>query len=164
MFIRCCDSNQLNFLLFIGSGLQIREALQLQLDVQRRLHEQLEVYPCYISFTSMFSKPFRFILATSCLCFIYNGKKWTPWQFSEFKFCLNLLDCFQIQRKLQLRIEEQGKQLKMMFDQQQKTSDSNLSTQNLSNTTNNDRPISSTDVQVSISEGSEKFLIPSNIS
>ncbi|KAK7355119.1 hypothetical protein VNO80_14364 [Phaseolus coccineus] len=92
------------------TGLQIREALQLQLDVQRRLHEQLE-----------------------------------------------------IQRKLQLRIEEQGKQLKMMFDQQQKTSDSNLSTQNLGDTTNNDRTISSRDVQVSISEGSEKFLIPSNI-
>ncbi|KAL9319256.1 hypothetical protein ACSQ67_015773 [Phaseolus vulgaris] len=92
------------------TGLQIREALQLQLDVQRRLHEQLE-----------------------------------------------------IQRKLQLRIEEQGKQLKMMFDEQQKTSDSNLSTQNLGNTTNNDRTISSKDVQVSISEGSEKFLIPSNI-
>ena len=51
----------------------------------------------------------------------------------------------------------------MMFDQQQKTSDSNLSTQNLGNTTNNDRTISSKDVQVSISEGSEKFLIPSNI-
>ncbi|XP_027935351.1 protein PHOSPHATE STARVATION RESPONSE 2-like isoform X2 [Vigna unguiculata] len=92
------------------TGLQIREALQLQLDVQRRLHEQLE-----------------------------------------------------IQRKLQLRIEEQGKQLKMMFDQQQKTSDSNLSTQNLDNTTNNDRSISSKDVQVSISEGSERLLVPSNI-
>lgn len=82
----------------------------------------------------------------------------TPWQFS-----LNLLHCFQIQRKLQLRIEEQGKQLKMMFDQQQKTSDSNLSTQNLDNTTNNDRSISSKDVQVSISEGSERLLVPSNI-
>ncbi|XP_014512778.1 myb family transcription factor PHL5 isoform X3 [Vigna radiata var. radiata] len=92
------------------TGLQIREALQLQLDVQRRLHEQLE-----------------------------------------------------IQRKLQLRIEEQGKQLKMMFDQQQKTSDSNLSTLNLGNTTNNDRPISSKDVQVSVSEGSKRLFIPSNI-
>ncbi|XP_048142074.1 transcription factor HHO2 isoform X2 [Rhodamnia argentea] len=47
----------------IKNGLQIREALQLQLDVQRRLHEQLE-----------------------------------------------------------LRIEEQGRQLRMMFDQQQKSS------------------------------------------
>jgi hypothetical protein len=33
LFLICC------------SGLQIREALQLQLDVQRRLHEQLEVHP-----------------------------------------------------------------------------------------------------------------------
>lgn len=87
----------------------------------------------------------------------------STWQCSELKFSLNLLDCFQIQRKLQLRIEEQGKQLKMMFDQQQKTSDSNLSTLNLGNTTNNDRPISSKDVQVSVSEGSKRLFIPSNI-
>ncbi|XP_030452872.1 myb family transcription factor RLI1 isoform X1 [Syzygium oleosum] len=53
----------------IKNSLQIREALQLQLDVQRHLHEQLE-----------------------------------------------------IQRTLQLRIEEQGRQLRMMFDQQQKSS------------------------------------------
>ncbi|CAN6847014.1 hypothetical protein Bca4012_047507 [Brassica carinata] len=50
------------------TGVQIKEALQLQLDVQRHLHEQLE-----------------------------------------------------IQRNLQLRIEEQGKQLKIMIEQQQKT-------------------------------------------
>jgi len=34
-------------LLLICSGFQIKEALQLQLDAQRRLHEQLEVYPCH---------------------------------------------------------------------------------------------------------------------
>ncbi|TKY53273.1 PHR 1 protein [Spatholobus suberectus] len=99
-------TNVENVHLDVKTGLQIREALQLQLDVQRRLHEQLE-----------------------------------------------------IQRKLQLRIEEQGKQLKMMFDQQQKTSDSHLNTQNLDNTTNNDRPISSKDNLVSISEGSENSLL-----
>ncbi|KAK7392816.1 hypothetical protein VNO78_21264 [Psophocarpus tetragonolobus] len=99
-------TNAENVHLDAKTGLQIKEALQLQLDVQRRLHEQLE-----------------------------------------------------IQRKLQLRIEEQGKQLKMMFDQQQKTGDSHLNTQNLSNTTNNDRPNSSKDVQVSISEGSENSLL-----
>ncbi|KAL2326928.1 hypothetical protein Fmac_020355 [Flemingia macrophylla] len=87
-------TNEENVRLDVKTGLQIKEALQLQLDVQRRLHEQLE-----------------------------------------------------IQRKLQLRIEEQGKQLKKMFDQQQKTSDSHLNTQNLSNATNNDKPISSKDVQ-----------------
>ncbi|THG09393.1 hypothetical protein TEA_022466 [Camellia sinensis var. sinensis] len=70
-----------------GSCLQIREALQLQLDVQRRLHEQLE-----------------------------------------------------IQRNLQLRIEKQGKQLKMMFDQQQKTSSSLFEMHN-SNNTSPDEPI-----------------------
>uniref|UniRef100_A0A1J3JA57 Protein PHR1-LIKE 1 n=1 Tax=Noccaea caerulescens TaxID=107243 RepID=A0A1J3JA57_NOCCA len=55
------------------TGVQIKEALQLQLDVQRHLHEQLE-----------------------------------------------------IQRNLQLRIEEQGKQLKIMIEQQEKTKESLL--------------------------------------
>ncbi|EYU20703.1 hypothetical protein MIMGU_mgv1a013035mg [Erythranthe guttata] len=50
------------------TGMQIKEALLLQLDVQRRLHEQLE-----------------------------------------------------IQKKLQLRIEQEAKRLKVMIDQQQKT-------------------------------------------
>ncbi|WJX11267.1 hypothetical protein P8452_01900 [Trifolium repens] len=102
-----------NVNLDVKSGLQIREALQLQLDVQRRLHEQLE-----------------------------------------------------IQRKLQLRIEEQGKQLKMMFDQQQKRNSSDqLNTQNLDNTSNNDKPISPKDIEVSIFEGSENnSLFPSKIS
>ncbi|CAJ2673082.1 unnamed protein product [Trifolium pratense] len=102
-----------NVNLDVKSGLQIREALQLQLDVQRRLHEQLE-----------------------------------------------------IQRKLQLRIEEQGKQLKMMFDQQQKRSSSDqLDTQNLDNTSNNDKPISPKDIEASIFEGSENNpLFPSKIS
>ncbi|KAG6603181.1 Myb family transcription factor PHL5 [Cucurbita argyrosperma subsp. argyrosperma] len=52
----------------VKTAMQIKDALQLQLDVQRRLHDQLE-----------------------------------------------------IQRKLQLQIEEQGKRLKIMFDQQQET-------------------------------------------
>ncbi|KAF8118757.1 hypothetical protein N665_0002s0068 [Sinapis alba] len=59
------------------TGVQIKEALQLQLDVQRHLHEQLE-----------------------------------------------------IQRNLQLRIEEQGKQLKLMIEQQQKTKESLLKSPN----------------------------------
>ena len=71
---------------------------------------------------------------------------------------IHSINLFQIQRKLQLRIEEQGKQLKMMFDQQQKTTDSHLITEN------NDRPISSKDVLVSIYEGSENSLFSSKIS
>ncbi|KAF8115533.1 hypothetical protein N665_0025s0003 [Sinapis alba] len=59
------------------TGVHIKEALQLQLDVQRHLHEQLE-----------------------------------------------------IQRNLQLRIEEQGKQLKIMIEQQQKTKECLLKTPN----------------------------------
>ncbi|XP_042489601.1 myb family transcription factor PHL5-like isoform X2 [Macadamia integrifolia] len=64
----------------VKTGMQITEALQLQLDVQRHLHEQLE-----------------------------------------------------IQRNLQVRIEEQGRQLKMMFEEQQKTNSSHFQTENLDN-------------------------------
>lgn len=39
----CTSLLQPNNVNFSDSGLQIKEALQLQLDVQRRLHEQLEV-------------------------------------------------------------------------------------------------------------------------
>lgn len=83
--------------------------------------------------------------------------------FSDLKFSFDLLCGSQIQRKLQLRIEEQGKQLKMMFDQQQKTSSSGdlLNTQNLGN---NDKPISPKDVEVFISEGCGNSLFPSKIS
>jgi len=40
----------------IFSGLQIREALKLQLDAQRCLHEQLEVYS--LSFQTLTCDPF----------------------------------------------------------------------------------------------------------
>lgn len=63
-----------------------------------------------------------------------------------------------------MRIEEQGKQLKMMFDQQQKTSNDILNNQNLGNTTNNDKPISPNDVDVYISEGSGNSFFPYKIS
>ncbi|KAJ6382286.1 hypothetical protein OIU77_030853 [Salix suchowensis] len=96
----------------IKTGFQIREALQLQLDVQRRLHEQLE-----------------------------------------------------IQRNLQLRIEEQRKQLKMMFDQQQKTTNSLLNNQNLDITSLDDPTFSLEDIDVSILAGSDNNThFPSKIS
>ncbi|KAG5555568.1 hypothetical protein RHGRI_006272 [Rhododendron griersonianum] len=87
-----------------ASGMQIKEALHLQLDVQRQLHEQLE-----------------------------------------------------IQRNLQLRIEEQGRQLKMMFDQQQQTTRSLFETHN----SNNSSPH---DLQISIYDGCEYPHLPSKIS
>ncbi|KAL5545477.1 hypothetical protein UlMin_005164 [Ulmus minor] len=73
------------------TGVQIKEALQLQLDVQRRLHEQLEN-----------------------------------------------------QRNLQLRVEEQGRQLKMMFDMQQKQGNSLFKADNTS-PESDDAPSNSTD-------------------
>ncbi|XP_059428176.1 myb family transcription factor PHL5-like isoform X2 [Corylus avellana] len=92
----------------VKTGLQIREALQVQLDVQRRLHEQLE-------------------------------------------------------RNLQLRIEEQGRQLKMMFDEQQKTT-SGLFKNHKLDTSPAEPSISLKDVEVSISEGYGNSNFPSKIS
>lgn len=98
-------------LIDVKTGLQIREALQLQLDVQRHLHEQLE-----------------------------------------------------IQRNLQLQIEEQGRQLKMMFDQQQKTNCSLLKNCNLDTNFSADPSISLNDIQASIAESSRNSHFPSKIS
>ncbi|EXB93640.1 Myb family transcription factor APL [Morus notabilis] len=105
------------------TGLQIKEALQLQLDVQRRLHEQLE-----------------------------------------------------IQRNLQLQIEEQGRQLKMMFDKQQRKSNSLFKSQCSAITSPDldhdhdddydDAPSNNgiDEVQVSIAEASGNTNFPSKIS
>ncbi|KAL4309724.1 hypothetical protein GQ457_01G014040 [Hibiscus cannabinus] len=96
----------------VKNGLHLTEALQLQLDVQRRLHEQLE-----------------------------------------------------IQRNLQLRIEEQGRQLKVMIDQQQKTSESLLKKQDFNITGfDQDPSFSFEDVEASIAESSGTANFPSKIS
>ncbi|XP_020212972.1 myb family transcription factor PHL5 isoform X2 [Cajanus cajan] len=92
----------------IKTGLQIREALKLQLDAQRCLHEQLE-----------------------------------------------------IQRKLQLRIEEQGRELKKMFDQQQKTSNNLLNTQN---SATDETKNSHKDGEVCVSEGANNSFFTSKTS
>ncbi|XP_004493572.1 uncharacterized protein [Cicer arietinum] len=93
----------------VKTGFQIKEALQLQLDAQRRLHEQLE-----------------------------------------------------IQRTLQLRIEEQGRELKKMFEQQQKTCNNLFKTPNK---VNDDTKINHLeDVEVSICEGAENSLFTSKTS
>ncbi|PON52220.1 Octamer-binding transcription factor [Parasponia andersonii] len=92
------------------TGSQIKEAWQLQLDVQRRLHEQLE-----------------------------------------------------IQRNLQLQIEEQGKQLQMMLDMQQRTSNSLFKSPSSDITSPDDAPSNSIDeVQLSIAEASQNTHFPSN--
>ncbi|KAK3023438.1 hypothetical protein RJ639_042682 [Escallonia herrerae] len=93
------------------SGMQIKEALQLQLDVQRRLHEQFEVW------------------LPRTFSYFQRGQSGFASQID--KMAKSLVCSDQIQRKLQLRIEEQGKQLKMMFDQKQEKNKSLLETQNL---------------------------------
>lgn len=69
----------------------------------------------------------------------------------------------QTQRKLQLRIEEQGKQLRKMFDLQQQTSSNPLKTQNSDVTCHEAAPSNSLDDtdQLSTPEGSS---FPSKIS
>ncbi|KAL6987022.1 hypothetical protein U1Q18_012781 [Sarracenia purpurea var. burkii] len=97
-----------------ATGKQIREALQVQLDFQRRLRDQLET-----------------------------------------------------QRNLQLRIEEQGKQLKMMFDQQQKASGTLIEMKNSSvMPTFDDDPSTNLDgyLQIPIDGGSGNAYFPSKIS
>ena len=70
----------------------------------------------------------------------------------------------QIQRNLQLQIEEQGRQLKMMFDQQQKTNCSILKNHNLDTTFSADPSIGLSDIQASIAESSGNSHFPSKIS
>ncbi|KAI3867969.1 hypothetical protein MKX03_035185 [Papaver bracteatum] len=94
------------------TGLQITEALRLQLDVQRRLHDQLET-----------------------------------------------------QRNLQLRIEEQGKQLKKMFDEQQKKKKTLFDIQNLDILlTEEQEPSTLEDVQVLCAGEGPNTLFHSKIS
>lgn len=69
----------------------------------------------------------------------------------------------QVQRNLQLRIEEQGRQLKMMFDEQQKTT-SGLFKNHKLDTSPAEPSISLKDVEDSISEGYGNSNFPSKIS
>lgn len=143
---------------FLGSGLQIKEALQLQLDVQRRLHEQLEVR------------------------FLYSSVQILELQELEITRQNTYNECFtmfspsqQIQRNLQLQIEEQGRQLKMMFDKQQRKSNSLFKSQSSDITSPDldhdrddydDAPSNNgiDEVQVSIAEASGNTNFPSKIS
>ncbi|VVA41791.1 Hypothetical predicted protein, partial [Prunus dulcis] len=75
------------------------------------------------------------------------------------------LNAIQIQRNSQLRIEEQGKQLKKMFDLQQKISNDLFKTQNLDITCHEDAPSDSLNaIQVLSPEDSGNSNFPSKIS
>ena len=77
--------------------MQITEALKLQMEVQKRLHEQLEVF-----FLSTFLSLLIFLQKVSL----------TTLQSTFFPK--------QVQRQLHLRIEAQGKYLKKIIEEQQK--------------------------------------------
>ncbi|GAA0141056.1 hypothetical protein LIER_35323 [Lithospermum erythrorhizon] len=69
----------------------------------------------------------------------------------------------QVQRKLQLRIEAQGEQLKMMIDQQRKTTSSLLETRNPNNLSPSNNHMSPVP-EVQIPEVSDNSEFPSKIS
>jgi len=143
-----------------SSGFQIREALEVQLDVQRRLHEQLEVL-VGLFLDDLLRGVVRFIQDHDDQTF-----EWPSLQF-HLPIITNFAYIFlwQIQKILQLRIEEQGKQLKMMFDQQQKKTNSLLNNQNLNITSPDESTFSLEDIDVSIVEGSNNNThFPSKIS
>lgn len=70
----------------------------------------------------------------------------------------------QIQRNLQLRIEEQGKQLKMMFDKQQETSKTLMEIKSPVIASPSEVWTDLEDTQVLIAEGTENTQFPSKIS
>lgn len=71
----------------------------------------------------------------------------------------------QIQRNLQMRIEEQGRQLKMMIDQQQKANENLIKKQDLDITSFDDQPsFSLEEVEASIAESSGNAQFPTKIS
>lgn len=70
----------------------------------------------------------------------------------------------QIQRNLQLRIEEQGKQLELLFEQQQEKNKSLFMSQNLDTTSMDEPSLRFEDVQLLLEEDSVNNQFPSKIS
>ncbi|OEL30089.1 Myb family transcription factor PHL5 [Dichanthelium oligosanthes] len=102
-----------------STGMQITEALRVQLDVQRRLHEQLEVLCLRVKHYYREKETLnptwilsRYISVCLCVCVCVD----------DIKLFADILFCVQIQRNLQLRIEAQGKRLQKMFEEQLKAS------------------------------------------
>lgn len=117
----------------------------MQLDVQRRLHEQLEVDDHTIILTCR-----------------ENRDDLEQKEADNFKFLI-----MQIQRNLQLRIEEQNKQLQMMFEQQQMTTQNLAETRNTNNKCTNAKSLSTTveDPEILVIDGSDDDMVfPSKIS
>lgn len=80
---------------------------------------------------------------------------------------MRLHEQLEIQRNLQLRIEEQSKQLKMMFEQQQKTTQNLTETKHTNNICHNAISLSTTveDPEILVLDGSDDDMIfPSKIS
>lgn len=119
------------------------EALRMQLDVQRLLNEQLDVCLFLDLIACLFSPIFVSFDPVSTL-------------FSPF--------FVQAQRKLQMQIEAQGKQLEKMIQQQQETRRYLLETQKLDMLFPDEQTVSTEDVQASEVEGFDNTHFPSKIS
>ncbi|KAL2923762.1 Myb-related protein 2 [Bienertia sinuspersici] len=90
-----------------NKNLHINEALQMQIEVQRRLHEQLEVHdPVYFQFTQNGLSP--------------KAETTTAAQNLQSHHPKNSRDK-DVQRRLQLRIEAQGKYLQAVLEKAQET-------------------------------------------
>lgn len=115
--------------------------MQLQLEVQRRLHEQLEVH----QYKSYFIQVVLLMVKAEVVVVHPNA-------------------FVQIQRSLQMQIEEQGRQLKLMFEQQQKKQEGVLKTRESEVMPLDDHPFSIEDVEVSMVESYENVQFPSHTS
>lgn len=76
----------------------------------------------------------------------------------------HLHEQLEIQRNLQLRIEEQGKQLQLLFEQQQEKNKSLFMSQNLDTTSMDEHSLRFEDVQLLLEEDSVNTHFPSKIS
>ncbi|KAG4928168.1 hypothetical protein JHK85_054654 [Glycine max] len=92
----------------LKTGIEITEALRLQMEVQKRLHEQLEKGNGRNQENPESSKSYK-----------ANNSKETEMAYSlATNLPRYLTKQKEIQRNLQLRIEEQGRYLQMMFEKQ----------------------------------------------
>lgn len=90
--------SSIEYFYFLNSGFQVTEALRVQMEVQRRLHEQLEVNLSFV------------LLEQTRICCDKSEKTHC------FPFSTPCFYCKQVQRHLQLRIEAQGKYLQSILE------------------------------------------------
>ncbi|KAK2976123.1 hypothetical protein RJ640_010658 [Escallonia rubra] len=141
-----------------SSSVQIAEALKLQLDDQRRLHEQLESYQCarYMAESAGHLEK-RIVMNDAKQIDLKTEIQIKEAMQLQMDVQWRLHEHVEIQRNLQLRIEAQSKQLKMINDQLQNLNKTVCNIQNSNITSSDDPPanLKLEALQTMISEGSE---------